>query len=209
MKKLLFFDCETTGLDSQKHEICQFAAKVLYYENEKFIVPLNTPSTISVNIIPVFPELADPQAMAIHKLSISDLQATGVSSFTFYNLLTDFFDLHINKFDPTDKFYPAGFNVEFDYQFLASFFKRKLDNYFGSWTNHRIFDALHTARMLAFCDIPPFNELSSFKLSHCINMLPLEQRPILVAHDAMSDIEATIELFKYEVGILNLLKTGW
>jgi DNA polymerase-3 subunit epsilon len=207
MKKLLFFDTETTGLKADHHEICQFAARVVYYDHGIFTSP---PQSIYTAIIrPDFPDRADPAATAVHQFSIADLTARGKSSYTVYKELLSFFGLHINKYDQADKFYPAGFNVEFDYQFLVEFFKRKLDVYFGSWTNHRVFDALHTARMLAFCDIPPFNELDKFKLKNCIDIMPCEQRPTLKAHDALSDIDATIELFKYEISLLNLIKMEW
>jgi DNA polymerase-3 subunit epsilon len=207
MKKLFFFDCETTGLNPQHHEICQFASKVFYYDNNEFITPPH--STMHFNIIPDFPENADPHAMAVHQLSIEDLKESGITSFSFYTFLINFLSYHIDKFDPSDKFYPCGFNVDFDYQFLSNFFKRKLDVYFGSWFNHRTFDMLHTSRLLAFCEVPPFNEIENFKLSTCINALPLEKRPLLLAHDALSDINATIELFKYQLSLLNLIKLDW
>ena len=207
MKKLLFFDTETTGLNPAHHEICQFAARVIYYDKGIFTTPER--SVYTALIRPDFPERADPAAMAVHQFSVSDLQTQGKSSYSVYKELLQFFAIHIDKFNQDDKFFPAGFNVEFDYQFLAEFFKRKLDVYFGSWTNHRVFDALHTARMLAFCDIPPFNELDKFKLKNCIDIMPYEQRPILKAHDALSDIDATIELFKYEISLLNLIKMEW
>jgi DNA polymerase-3 subunit epsilon len=207
IKKLLFFDTETTGLNPEQHEIIQFAARVLYYENDIFTIPEN--STYTALIRPDFPERADPAAMAVHQYSIADLNGKGKSSYTVYKELLQFFALHINKFDQADKFFPAGFNVEFDYQFLAQFFKRKLDVYFGSWSNHRVFDALHTARMLAFCNIPPFDELQKFKLKNCIDIMPSVSRPELIAHNALSDIDATIELFKYEISLLNLIKMEW
>ena len=109
-----------------------------------------------------------------------------------YKEILAVFDEHINKFDKFDKFFPAGFNVKFDTDFLGEFWKKASNSKYGlgSYCNWRRLDPLP---ILYFLVENKQLRLENYKLSTVCRYFDIE---LSDAHDALADIKATIKLIK-------------
>lgn len=179
--KILYFDCETTGTNSQKHEITQLSGMIeiegeIVEEFNYFLKPTNW-------------DTIDPEALKVTGKTLEDLRAYPDAREAF-NSLRSTLEKHVNKYDRNDKLYPAGHNVGFDVEFLQTFWKKYGNVYgTGSYQNWRFLDTRILANFLAAHDlINPVN-ITLGELCKYYN-IPLK------AHDAMEDIRATRELHK-------------
>lgn len=173
--KILYFDTETTGTDPRVHEITQFAA----------IVEIDGVVKSEVNFFsqPTDWEAVDPQALAVTGKTLNDLQLYPTPQEMMIQL-KELFDQHINKYDPFDKFYPAGHNVPFDLEFLQAFWKKHGDKYgIGSYCNWRALDTRVIGNFLSYAGKIKCEDM---KLSTLCNEFGIS----LDAHDALNDIRA-------------------
>ncbi len=176
MKKVLYFDCETTGTNPLEHEIIQFAALI---EIDGKVV-----DTLSLKARPERP--VDPAAMAIHGLEGLDNE---MSQADLKGRIQLFLDKHIDKYDKADKFFPCGHNVYFDLQFLNELFTRHGAQYgTGVYQNWQMLDTRYMANLLIFNDKL---DVENVKLETLCKYYGIT----IKAHDAMSDIQATRKLF--------------
>ncbi len=177
-KKTLWFDLETTGTDAAKHGIIQFAA----------LVDVDGETVAQENI---FMAPHDGAVIEDAALQVSGITRDAIAGFlshdAAYQRIKSLLDRYCDKYDPQDKFYPAGYNVRFDLDFLQAMFKR-VDRYgLGSYLNWRSIDPLPLLHMMDF----------SGRLSLPDYKLPTVSRHFGIdidAHDALSDIRATREL---------------
>jgi DNA polymerase-3 subunit epsilon len=188
MKKILYYDVETTGLDKNKNDIVQLAY-LIEVDGE---VKLEK----SYYVKPMHPENIDPKALEIIGRTKEAIMLEGIKPRDVYIEFVADLGKFCNKFDSTDKFYPAGYNVGFDLDFLNEFFQRNNDPYLGSWINYKILDPLAIFRLM---DYKGDISLPNYKLSTVCRHLGIN----LKAHDALSDIKATREVVQH---ILNLIK---
>lgn len=124
MRKILFYDVETTGLDSKIHGIHQISG---YFDIDGQIM-----TEFNFNIKPAEHLVIDDEALKIAGVSRSMLE-TYPSEGEIYRQFVKLLSYHINKYDKQDKAFLAGYNVHFDNGFLRAFFERNKDQYFGSW----------------------------------------------------------------------------
>ncbi len=187
--KVLYFDTETTGVDPKVNEIVQFAAIV---EKDGNMV-----EEVNWNCQPTRWESIDPQALITTGLSIEKLKTFDTPDVMMKNIRA-LFDRHIDKFNKTDKFYPAGHNVQFDLEFLQAFWKQHGDSYgTGSYQNWRCLDSRILANFLLYKDMIPCTDV---KLETLCNHFKVA----IQAHDAMSDIRATRELIQLMGNLLEI-----
>lgn len=182
MKKTLYFDTETTGVDKNKCSMVQFAA-IVEYEDE--IV-----DTFETKFQPFDDAEISEEALTKTGLTIDTLCGFQEHYDGFLGVKA-FLDKHINRFDKKDKFYAAGYNVQFDIDFLQEFFKFNGDKYgIGSYFNWRIVDPYP---MMQVMDWRGKLSLENYKLKTVCEhyKIPLEN-----AHDALADIEATRKLIR-------------
>ncbi len=187
--KLLYFDTETTGVDSKVNEIVQFAA----------IVEIDGKVVEEVNwqCQPTRWDKIDPMALKTIGKTVEDLKALPAPSEMMKNIRA-LFDRHIDKFNKADKFYPAGHNVQFDLEFLQAFWKQHGDTYgTGSYQNWRCLDSRILANFLLYKDMIPCADV---KLETLCNHFKVA----IQAHDAMSDIRATRELIQLMSAFLEI-----
>lgn len=178
MKKALYFDVETTGLNDYKNDIIQFACIVEI--NGEVVEEWET------KVSPIDFTSIEPKALETNGLKIGDLRSFPNPK-EVHAQMNKLFGKYIAKFDKGDKFAPAGYNVKFDVGFLQSFFKKNDDKYYGSWFNWKLIDPLNTLHQM---DYEGKINLPDYKLSTvCTHFgIPLK------AHDALSDIRATRQL---------------
>lgn len=178
IRKVLFFDTETTGLDPVKNDIIQLSGIVeidgkIKEEFNFFSQPFNYDNV-------------SPEAMAKHGISIDTIKQFP-KPHLLRSRLIDFLSRYINKYDKSDKFYPAGHNVRFDMDFLSENFKKNNDKYFGSWLFWHALDLRQLSTILRYKGLL---ETENLKLEILAKNFNVE----LKAHDAMSDIRCTREI---------------
>lgn len=187
---IFWFDCETSGLDPKKDQILQFACI------------LTNPLLEEIRRDSFFlkyegdPEDWSAEAERVHGLSLEFLEKEGLEVNEARSRIIDF--LNQSGFPPK----PGGHNVAFDIQFLRSLIPRDL--------YRNLLDYHYTDTMIA-ADLtnqvamssgykPPFTSLKLTGLCEALNV------PILKAHDALSDIEATIQIWKKLSKLLQIRK---
>ena len=180
MKKTLFFDVETTGLDPVKNSIIQISGiididGVIAEEFNYFCAP-DKDAEISTEALKVIGKTKE------------ELLSYPLPDVMYSQFLT-LIEKHVDKYDKSDKFYPAGYNVRFDLDFIQSFFKKRGNQFgTGSYQNWRVVDVLSIAHYLNYTGKL---DLENYKLATVCKHFGIE----IKAHDAMSDIRATRELF--------------
>ena len=209
MKKILWIDVETTGLNPDNHAMIELS--MLMDIGGELV------DKISLNIQP-FPDstvdfeyngtqgslcwddcLSDEFSEAfnlgwrwIGKLPITNIVVGDIRDYllpkTALNQITDFLDQHINRFDIIDKAYVGGYNVDFDIRFFSKFFERLGNKFLGSYINWRLLDPRY---MLHVKDFKESLLIPNFKLATITKYFNLEHE----AHDSLSDITVTRELF--------------
>lgn len=186
MNKILWFDTETTGLSPVVNGIVQLSGLI---DIDSIIVD---EFDYKINVFDS--DVIEQSALDVHgftKEQISKFDAPYKAHCLFTNLLSK----HCSKFDKEDKFFPAGYNCKFDIDFLAQWFLKCNDVYLGSWLNWRWIDPLALINILCLNGVL---KLENHKLETVCKYLGIE----LKAHDAISDIKATREVYHKAIKLL-------
>lgn len=182
MKKTLYFDVETTGLDEKKNSIIQFAGIVEYGDE--------VVDSINIKFQPFDEAEIDLKSLEMCGFKPEEL-LEWMPHEEGFSKVKQFFDKHIDSFDKTDKFYPAGYNVDFDLKFLQEFFRYNKEKYgIGSYFNWRRIDPIY---LVSIMEWKGKLKLENMKLATVCNLFKI---PLKEAHDALADIEATRKLIK-------------
>jgi DNA polymerase-3 subunit epsilon len=182
--KILYFDTETTGTDAVRNDIVQLSGMI---EVDGKIV-----EEFNLRCQPFSFENVQREALEVTGLTLTDLMSYPKPD-EMYEQFVDLLQLHVNQYDKNDKFYPAGYNVRFDLEFINQFFKKNKDNYWGSYCNWKAIDGLPMMHFLEACG---HIDLPNYKLGTVCEHFGIQ----IDAHDALSDIRATKQL-------LDVLKT--
>jgi len=178
-KNLCWLDTETTGKYAWKHDVIQLSGLI---EIGGLVV-----DEFNFTCQPHLWENIEEEAMRVHGITEEELR-TFDKPIKTWNKLCRILDSHVNKFDKTDKFILAGFNTPFDKDMLYNWWQRCEQQFFGSYFEYKVFDVFPVAFMFAKI----YNwDVKDHKLETLCDYLGI---PIL-AHDALSDIKATRELY--------------
>ena len=171
MRNLLYLDSETTGLDSRRHDIVQLACiPVLNGEIKSSFNEFAKPNDFSA---------IEQEAIAVHGISVERME-----SFQDQRKMLDKFVTYVKSFNT--KFTIAGYNVGFDKGFVSSLFaKHGMSSVYHELFTPDIHDVYRRIKA-----IKEKASLGSLKLSKACEMFGIE----INAHDALSDISATISL---------------
>jgi DNA polymerase-3 subunit epsilon len=182
MKKTLYFDTETTGIDTSKHSMIQFSA-IVDYDGEEV-------DSIDVLFQPYDEAVLEEEAFK--KTGITEDQLLSFMSHSEgFQTVKSFLDKHIDKYNKADKFYSAGYNVRFDLEFLSAFFKYNGEKYgLGPYFNWKLVDPFP---LLHIMDWKGKIKLPNYKLETVCEHFNI---PISNAHNALDDIRATKQLIK-------------
>ena len=181
MKKIFYFDVETTGLDCIKNDIIQLAGIIEIDGEIKEEIEFKCQPTSYENI--------SQEALNVHGFNLDTIKGFPDHKECYDYLLT-IFDKYINKYDKQDKFIPAGYNVNFDVGFLFEYFKKHGNPYCGAYLDYHKLDPMPVLLML---DLKGTLKLKGFKLTEVCDQLGIK---LDKAHDALSDIRSTRELCK-------------
>jgi DNA polymerase-3 subunit epsilon len=177
--KMLFFDVETTGTDREKHDIIQFACIIdIDGKIERRRNLLMQPSDFAA---------IEPRALEIQNVTIEQVKEYPDRKKQYHQILKLFHEF-ISPYYKEDKFTVCGYNVDFDVDFLKKLFKSYDNKYLFSFLGSKV-DPLPVIRFLiAIGKIP---QLENNKLETVCSHFNIP----IKAHDAMSDIEATRQLY--------------
>jgi len=178
--KLIFLDCETTGLDPATNAMIQVAGIV---EIDGEVV-----EEFYINCRPLKGDFINADALAVNGVTMEDLRGYPSGSESLVSLKR-IFDKYIDKYNKKDKFYLVAQNAQFDYDFLKFFFVKHNDHYFGSYIHYHKIDliAITTVMKLAgVLDVP------NMKLATIMEKLGLGKQ----THDALDDVRALRKVFQ-------------
>ena len=185
MKKVLWLDVETTGLDCRKHGLREvgFIIEIDGVEVDKGVFKIN-PFTYTTKDVEI-----DDYALEISKVSIEDLESYDRVSYCFKELMKKLVK-YVNVNDKNDCFVIAGYNTAFDIGFIKEWFKEMglLDSYkdLFHYKSLDVFSIVFALRHIGL------NSAENDKLETMCNYFGIE----IDAHNALSDIEATKKLYE-------------
>lgn len=181
MSKILYLDTETSGVDPEKNAIIQIAG-IIEVDGEWV-------DRFKLYIAPFDGAIIEDEALIVSGLT-KDVIYKGGPEIAVVRRLESIWKRYVNRFDKNDKFTIAGFNVQFDVDFLKAMFLRCGHKFLFSYLSHRMIDPYPVARFLketGIIDIPKCN------LETVCSYFGVE---LTQAHDAMSDVNATLELIR-------------
>ena len=185
MKKVLWLDVETTGLDCRKHGLREvgFIIEIDGVEVDKGVFKIN-PFTYTTKDVEI-----DDYALEISKVSIEDLESYDSSSYCFKELMKKLVK-YVNVNDKNDCFVIAGYNAAFDIGFIKEWFKEMgLQDSYKDLFHYKSLDVFSIVFALRHLGI---NSAENDKLETMCNYFGIE----IEAHNALSDIEATKKLYE-------------
>ena len=173
--KILFFDCETTGLNPTKNDIIQISG-IIEIDNKEA-------DRFNIKMQPFNWDNIEQEALNVHGISIEKLKEFQKPDIAYREIVT-LFDKHIDKYDKDDKFIVCGYNVRFDIDFLKEFFHKNGNEYLFSYFG-QVKDPMQVINYLR--TIGKIDVINS-KLTSVCEYFNID---IGQAHDAMADIVAT------------------
>ena len=185
MKKVLWLDVETTGLDCKKHGLREvgFIIEIDGVEVDKGVFKIN-PFTYTTKDVEI-----DAYALEISKVSIEDLESYDRANYCFKELMKKLVK-YVNVNDKNDCFVIAGYNTAFDIGFIKEWFKEMglLDSYkdLFHYKSLDVFSIVFALRHIGL------NSAENDKLETMCNYFDIQ----IDAHNALSDIEATKKLYE-------------
>ena len=190
--KFLYLDTETTGVNPKEDSIFQISC--IYIDTEALS---NGPEEYDFKLAPYKNKGLSP--MAKEKTGMTDEE---INSYPPQDLVFEEFRekicAKVNSRDRGDKMFLLGYNISFDDSFLREWFSFNGDRYYGSYFWNPCIDAMPLAglRLMA---ARPF--MPNFQLSTVYKALT--GKDLEGAHDAMSDVRATKEIFDILFSSLN------
>jgi len=117
-------DCETSGLKAGHHDLLEVAILPL----DKELRPRQDIMPFDIKLQPKFPDRADPRAMRVNRLKISELLIDGIDVFQ----AIDFFETWFGKLRLREgkKIMPLAQNWPFDREFLIAWLGAETFNHY-------------------------------------------------------------------------------
>ncbi len=194
MAKIFWLDTETSGVNAEKNALLQLAYII---EIDGVVVAQSV-----IHMRPWEGATIEKKALDVNQLDaqgiwlapplqkgVSDLQAVLAK--------------YVSRYDKTDKFIQAGYNVGFDDKFLRQAFIKAGDDYYGSWFFWPKLDVSSSVAQWMM-ESKAFEPPKNFQLA---TMCGLFNVPIK-AHDAASDINATRELYYKLLSVGKPMESG-
>lgn len=181
MNKIIFIDTETGGVNPEKSALIQLSGiiRIDKKDIEKFNFYIKPFENSEVN----------EKALEVQGRTLEELKTDKyVEEKEVYKQFINLLDKYIDKYDRTDKFVVAGYNVRFDVDILKAFFQRHGNNFLFSYLDSSMLDPLYSIRLLQIAEVLPV--LENNKLETWCKHFGIE----LKAHDSLEDIEATKKL---------------
>jgi DNA polymerase III alpha subunit (gram-positive type) len=177
----LWFNCETGGLDPARHPLLEIAGLI---EIDGVIV-----DDFDFRVQPDFKKDDISLAtMELFGIKVDDLK-DGMAPRKVQSELMRMWGKYVDKFDKGDKLTPAGYNIQFDIDFLSAFFRKTGMKFLFSYITHAGLDVLALVRYLSAIGRIPV--LEDHKLQTVCKDFGIQLDD---AHTAAADIKATWQL---------------
>lgn len=189
MNKIIFIDTETGGVNPEKAALIQLSGiiRIDKKDVEKF----------NFYIKPFENSEVTEKALEVQGRTLEELKTDKyVEEKEVYKQFINLLDKYIDKYNRTDKFIVAGYNVRFDVDILKAFFQRHGNNFLFSYLDSSMLDPLYSIRLLQIAEILPV--LENNKLETWCKHFGIE----LKAHDSLEDIEATKKLIEKLISLI-------
>ena len=178
MNKIIFIDTETGGVNTEKSALIQLSGIIRV--NKKDV------ETFNFFIKPFENSEVNEKALEVQGRTLEELKTDKyVEEKEVYKQFVNLLDKYVDKYDKTDKFIVAGYNVRFDVDMLKAFFQRHGNNFLFSYLDSSMLDPLYSIRLLQVAGILPV--LENNKLETWCKHFGIE----LKAHDSLEDVKAT------------------
>ena len=187
MKKIIFYDLETSGRSAYWDQIIQIAA-ICADENLNVLDEINLIGQLSSFSIP------DPEALLVNKIPVESIYK---SNFSNYSLISEI----SHKFSEWSPAIFIGYNsIKFDEELIRNaFFKNLFDPYLTVKNNNSRVDLLDITRIANFFYPDKIKSLLNKKGSAIMKLESIANTNGIkdfTAHDAMGDTYASLELAK-------------
>lgn len=182
-------DTETTGLDYRTHGLHQVAAIVLD-ENDK------EAGRIDLKFKPTKLVYSN-QALEKTRLTAEELYDRKLTSQNAFSQFIEFLDEFVNCYDKKDKMQFMAYNTAFDEAFIRTWFEQSENVYFNSYFWAPTVCLQKTAAWHLRTIRPQFER---FKLRTVCQFAQIDFNED-EAHDAMYDVERTVELYHKLAGV--------
>ena len=178
MNKIIFIDTETGGVNTEKSALIQLSGIIRVDKKDV--------ETFNFFIKPFENSEVNEKALEVQGRTLEELKAEKyVEEKEVYKQFVNLLDKYVDKYDRTDKFIVAGYNVRFDIDMLKAFFQRHGNNFLFSYLDSSMLDPLYSIRLLQVSGILPV--LENNKLETWCKHFGIE----LKAHDSLEDVKAT------------------
>lgn len=114
--KIIFFDTETTGLDAKIHGMHQLAGEI--------VIDGKVADKFDYRVRPFKGCEIDPEALKVSNTDVLAFRSKYNQEFQVQYMLYNLLEKHLNYKNQNDKFFLAGWRVEFDVRFLEAFYSR-------------------------------------------------------------------------------------
>lgn len=181
MNKIIFIDTETGGVNPEKSALIQLSGiiRIDKKDVEKFNFYIKPFENSEVN----------EKALEVQGRTLDELKTEKyIEEKEVYKQFINLLDKYIDKYDKTDKFIVAGYNIRFDVDILKALFQRHGNNFLFSYLDSSMLDPLYSIRLLQIAGILPV--LENNKLETWCKHFGIE----LKTHDSLEDIVATKKL---------------
>ncbi len=179
MHKKVWIDTETTGDRPHQSAVIQIGGII---EIEGDIC-----STINIRLAPHEGAHINEKALVHNGTTQEEIELYPPMEKGFIEF-KDFLKEFVNPYDPNDKFVMCGYNVKFDSDMLRGLFTRNEDTFFGSWF---FWPTIDVQTYVAEAILHKNLRLPNYQLGTICKHYGIE----IDAHDAMSDINATRNLY--------------
>ena len=184
--KLVFIDTETTGLDPVRHGIIQLAGIVCAEAPDGTLTELET---FDWTCAPYPSDVIEKSALDVNRRKPEDIAAFD-SPVAVHANLTALLARHVDKYTKTDKAWFAGYNANFDAQFVREWFRKAGDKFYGAWFWSSPIDAMTLAAVRLRHDRA---SMPNFQLATVAAKLGV---PPFAAHDALADVRAAKAIYE-------------
>lgn len=180
---VLWVDLETTGRNCELDGIVEIGA--ILEINRKVV------DSFQCYVRPFESDRIQPEAMAIHGLSLEFLREKGLHPVDacqqFVDWLSKYININDDSYSYTQRAWIKGWRVHFDLMFLQLFFEKLERKDFFMYCRSLAWDV--GARFLSLFEDHLHLVPQHFHLTDALQFVGIEKDPKLTAHNALDDIE--------------------